>query len=333
MRIPFKTLQEELTRVLLKYRYSAERATLSARLFAETDRDGVYSHGLNRFPRLIQYIQKGYVQPGATPEVKLRLNSFESWDGQQGPGNLNAYQAMARAIALAKAQGVGAVAVRNTNHWLRGGTYGWQAADAGCIGICFTNTMANMPPWGGIIPALGNNPFIMAMPRANGQHVVLDMAMSQFSYGKLQTYAELGKELPVPGGYSVAGHLTKNATEIQASERALPIGFWKGAGLSLLLDLVAAALSGGRTTADIAALPDEYGVSQVFMAFDVSQIGSPAFLENMVQQAIAYLKASGRENPENEIVYPGERVWQTRAENLRLGIPVDEKIWEQVLAM
>ena len=70
-----------------------------------------------------------------------------------------------RAISIAKENGIGCVVLKNTNHWMRGGTYGWQAADAGCIGICFTNTIANMPPWGGKEPKLGNNPLVIAVPR------------------------------------------------------------------------------------------------------------------------------------------------------------------------
>ena len=81
---------------------------------------------------------------------------------------------MQRAIALAKENNIGCVTVKNTNHWMRGGTYGWQAADAECIGICITNAIATMPPWGGIKPRLGNNPLVIAVPRTEG-HVVLDM--------------------------------------------------------------------------------------------------------------------------------------------------------------
>jgi 3-dehydro-L-gulonate 2-dehydrogenase len=240
---------------------------------------------------------------------------------------------MNRAIELAQTSGLGAVAVGNTNHWMRGGTYGWQAADANCIAICFTNTIANMPPWGGKTPTLGNNPFIMAVPRSDGRHVVLDMAMSQFSYGKLQTYADKGKMLPVPGGYSSSGELTQEAAAIQESERALPIGFWKGAGFSLLLDLVAAALAGGRTTSDISGLKYEYGVSQVFICFNVQQIQNSAFTDDLIQKALDYIKASTPVSSDSEILYPGENVWRTRAQNNKLGIPVDQKIWEQVQAM
>ena len=75
---------------------------------------------------------------------------------------------MARAIALARAHGIGCVALANTNHWMRGGSYGWQAADAGVIGICWTNTLANLPPWGAADPRIGNNPLVIAVPRAAG---------------------------------------------------------------------------------------------------------------------------------------------------------------------
>ena len=73
---------------------------------------------------------------------------MERWDGQRGFGPLNARHAMARAVELAHQFGIGMVALGNNNHWMRGGTYGWQAADAGCIGICWSNTCPNMPAWG-----------------------------------------------------------------------------------------------------------------------------------------------------------------------------------------
>ena len=91
--------------------------------------------------------------------------------------------------------------LRNTNHWMRGGTYGWKAAEEGFLFMGWTNTMPNMPPWGGDTAALGNNPFVLAIPRPGG-HIVLDMAMSQYSYGKLEWHQKCGTELPEYGGYN-----------------------------------------------------------------------------------------------------------------------------------
>ena len=149
LRIPFEEVEARLTSILRGLGFSAELGRLSARLFAETTRDGVYSHGLNRFPRFVATIQNGSVDPAAEPRVVTRHGGIQRWDGQRGPGNLNAHAAMERAIALAREHGIGCVAMGNTNHWMRGGTYGWQAANAGVMGICWTNTMPNVPTWGG----------------------------------------------------------------------------------------------------------------------------------------------------------------------------------------
>src|SRR6266850_5663743 len=168
MRISYQDLYDCLLGVLIKTGFEADRAALCARLFAETSRDGVYSHGLNRFPRFMDMVQSGVIDIQARPELICSVGALERWDGRRGPGNLNAYTCMEQAIALSQQHGLGCVALANTNHWMRGGSYGWQAAEAGVIGICWTNTMANLPPWGARDPRVGNNPLIIAVPRAKG---------------------------------------------------------------------------------------------------------------------------------------------------------------------
>src|SRR5215207_8077678 len=103
------------------------------------------------------------------------------------------------AMALARSHGIGAIALANTNHWMRGGSYGWQAAEAGMIAMCWTNTMPNLSPWGASDPRIGNNPLVIAVPRPAG-HMVFDGAISQFSYGALASYQSKGELLPVDGG-------------------------------------------------------------------------------------------------------------------------------------
>ena len=184
--------------VLLREGMEPARADHCARLFADSSRDGVPSHGLNRFGRFVSMIRNGMVDVHAQPVRVASLGALERWDGRRGPGNLNAHACMARAIELAREHGVGAVGLGNSNHWMRGGNYGWQAADAGVIGICWSNTLPNVPAWGTSVPLIGNNPLIIAVPRAAG-HVVLDIAMSQFSYGALAVHRMRGEELPVDG--------------------------------------------------------------------------------------------------------------------------------------
>ncbi|MHB1021675.1 MAG: 3-dehydro-L-gulonate 2-dehydrogenase [Acidobacteriaceae bacterium] len=327
-RVSYTEFFDTLVRVLRKLGFEPERAELCARLFAETTRDGIYSHGLNRFPRLVATIRNGSVDVAARPELVAAFGALERWDGKRGPGNLNAHQCMERAIALARQYGMGCVALANTNHWMRGGSYGWQAAEAGCIGICWTNTLANVPAWGGTTPQVGNNPLVFAVPRPGG-HVVLDMAMSQFSYGALASYRERGELLPVDGGFDTEGNLTRDPAAIEASQRALPIGYWKGSGLSLMLDMVAAMLSGGLATYQIPLDPlRETQLSQVFLALNPAILGSADEQARIASGIIESLKASG-----GTVRYPGEKTLKIRQENTQLGIPVDPKVWQEVLAM
>ena len=327
LRVSYQELFEALQFALLKLGIELERAGLCARLFTETTCDGVYSHGLNRFSRLARMIHNGTVDIHARPELVAGCGALERWDGKLGIGNLNAYQAMERAIELARLHGIGCVALANTNHWMRGGTYGWQAADAGLMGICWTNTLANLPPWGASDPRLGNNPLVIAVPRQEG-HVVLDMAMSQFSYGRLASYQISGKQLPVIGGYDLNGQLTRDAGAIEESKRPLPIGYWKGSGLALLLDLMAAMLSGGQATHQIPADPErETGLSQVFIAINLAALDQNNLAAQVADQIIESLQAP---RTGESVRYPGENVAQTRRENLQQGIPVEQSAWDEL---
>lgn len=325
MRIPFETLRAEFERVLLSIGFSADRARQCADIFVSNSRDGVHTHGLNRFPVFVQYVKDGLIDPNATAEPIGGFGALEQWDGHLGPGMLSATTCMDRAMTLAEQHGIGCVAIRNTNHWMRGGTYGWQAADAGYIGICFTNTIANVPPWGGTQPRLGNNPLVIAVPRKDG-HIVLDMAISQYSFGKLMQYEAAEEDLPFAGGYSKAGKLTTNPAEITESWRLLPIGFWKGSGLSMMLDLLATVLSQGRSTAEITKSKAEYGVSQVFICIKPTEGNT----EQLMEQILDFSRSSELVDADQPIRYPGESTLRTRQRNLKEGIPVDEKIWEKV---
>jgi 3-dehydro-L-gulonate 2-dehydrogenase len=331
MRIAYPELFDGLLGVLLKLGFDQERGSLCARLFADASRDGVYSHGLNRFPQFVRMIKNGVVDVAARPEPVARFGSLEKWDGKSGPGNLNAYRSMERAILLSRERGIGCVALSNTNHWMRGGSYGWQAADAGVIGICWTNTMPNLPPWGASDPRVGNNPMIIAVPRTKG-HVVLDMAMSQFSYGALASYRMRGEQLPVEGGFDSAGMLTRDPGAIEKSKRPLPIGYWKGSGLALMLDMVGAILSGGCATHQIPADPErETKLSQVFIAIDPGA-GQTGASVNLADQILEHFESPLSADGEH-VRYPGERVFETRKENLANGIPVEPAIWQEVHAL
>jgi 3-dehydro-L-gulonate 2-dehydrogenase len=187
--------------------------------------------------------------------------------------------------------------------------------------------MPNLPPWGSARALLGNNPLVIAAPRAAG-HVVLDMAMSQFSYGALAAYRERGEQLPVDGGFDSEGRLTRDPRAVEESGRPLPVGYWKGSGLALLLDLAAALLSGGLATHQIPADPlEETRLSQVFLAFDLTAAGGSSVADEVIEN----LKQASPDGV--GVRYPGERTLKVRRENLEKGVPVEPSVWEQVRSL
>ena len=333
-RIPFDEMKATIKSAFMNAGMPEEKADVCAQIHTESSRDGVYSHGLNRVERFVDYLVKGWVDGKAEPTLELNLGSMEIYNGNLGPGILNALFAMNRATEIAAQNGLGMVSLNNTTHWMRGGAYGWQAAEKGYIGICWTNTESCMPAWGAKSCGIGNNPFIMAVPRKEG-HVVLDMAMSQYSYGKLQTTRLKDQKLPYPGGFDQEGKLTDNPGEIEETRRILPMGFWKGSGFAVMLDLISALLSGGLTTAriDKAGKGSCGSCCQVFIAIDPRKINTQEFIDQALQETIEQLKSSVPADENGEIFYPGEQSLKTRQENMELGIPVDDGIWANVKAL
>ncbi len=332
MRVPYDVMKREFIRVLNEYGITGERAELSATLFTDASRDGIYTHGLNRFPKFIKSITNGSVDVNAKAEPVETLGMLERWDGHRGPGNLNAYDCMRRAIDLAHQHTIGVVALRNTNHWMRPGNYGLMAVNEGCIGILWTNTVPNMPPWGGRDARLGNNPVVFAVPNGDTP-VLLDVAMSMFSYGKLESYARQGRELPVDGGFNKEQKITRNAAEVLETHQCLPIGYWKGSGLSLMLDLVASALSGGRTAQQVGELPTETELSQVFIAIDVQHMPDGEDFARRVRATLDDLQTSTPVEEGRPPHFPGQNMMRTRKDNMENGIPVEESVWEGVLKL
>ncbi|TKI02831.1 3-dehydro-L-gulonate 2-dehydrogenase [Martelella alba] len=332
MRVTYQQLKQEFKRVLLARGFDEQNAEECAEMFAGTTESGVYSHGVNRFPRFIQQIEAGDVKPEARPTRLLSLGAIEQWDARQSIGNLTARNMMDRAMALADVHGIGLVALRNANHWMRGGGYGWQAAEKGYIGICWTNSIAVMPPWGGKECRIGTNPLIIAVP--GDPITMVDMSMSMFSYGMLEVHRLAGKTLPVDGGFDDDGHLTRDPAIIEKNRRILPMGYWKGSGLSIVLDMIATLLSGGLSVAEVTEEnPDEFGISQVFIAIEIDRLIDGKTRDEKLKRICEYVTGAKRDNPDVAIRLPGHEFTRLRAENRRDGIPVDDAVWARIRSL
>lgn len=333
-RVSFDEMQRTIESAFVRAGMNQADAATCARVHTESSCDGVNSHGLNRVPRFVDYIQKGWINLDGKITLAKRLGAIEVYDGNRGPGILNAIAATERGMALADEHGVGIVALRDTTHWMRGGAFGWYAADRGYVAIAWTNTEACMPAWGGKNTRVGNNPFVMAVPRDKG-HIVLDMAMSQYSYGKLQTTRLKGKKMPFPAGFDSEGRLTDEPGPIEQSMRILPMGYWKGSGFAIVLDTLAAVLSDGIATNQIDQIQEGSctGCSQIFIIVDPRKLSGRDMANQIADSVVDYVNGSELAEGEKEVLYPGQSAVRTRLHQREHGIEVDDGVWAEVQAL
>ncbi len=336
MRLGFDEIKEEIQRVFEKYGMAKDKADICARIHTESTYDGIYSHGTNRVVRFVDYIKKGWVDLDAEPTLEVDLGVIKVFNGNMGPGVLNALHGVEAAMTMADAHGIGMVGLKNTTHWMRGGTYGLYAANRGYVAMMWTNTESVMPPWGGKDCKLGNNPFVMATPGvAGGPPIMLDMAISQYSYGKLQVTRLAGQKLPFPGGFDKDGNITDDPGAIEETRRILPIGYWKGASFSFMLDILGAILTNGIGAADLdnRGKGSCGGASQVLIVIDPKKVISEENMAETINKAITHLKSSAPSEHSSGIFAPGEDFIRFRAEHDEKGIFVDDDVWNEIKAL
>lgn len=333
MRVDYKTLEDNFNRVLIKHKMKKSDAAKVARMFALASADGVHTHGLNRFFRYVSMIDNKEIDLEKSISLVASLGAIEVYDGNLGPGNLNAIKATERAIELARTHHVGIVSLKNTNHWIRPGYYGLLAAEEGMAALMWTNTCANMPVWGSLEAKLGNNPVVIAIPQEEGMApLLLDTAMSMFSYGKLEKFVMDGVSCPVDGGFDKDGNITRDPEKILSSRAPLPIGYWKGSGLSLALDMLAALLSSGRTVNMISPEP-EIGLSQVFIVFDIKSLPDWRLSMERMKDALMDIKSSTPIDPNRPVRYPGEGLFSERKKSMAEGVYCNDELYKKLLDM
>ncbi len=334
IRVPVENVKTEVSRILASRGISAEKLKICSDIITNNSLDGVSSHGLTRLPSFVSTIDGALVKINTEPQCIQSFGAIEKWDGKRGLGPYVAMNCIERAMKLAREFGIGCVAVKDTSHWLRGGTYGRHAAENGFASICWTNSQSGMPAWGGKNLRLGNNPMVFSLP--GEPPVVMDFALSQFSYGRIQEAAMANTMLPADAAYDLNGELTRDPHAIletikQGAYRLLPTGLWKGSSLAFTLDAMAALLSGGLATREIEMESNvDVGISQVFIVFDIERIMGTENSAERLNDLIDYLKQGNKGEDAEDVRYPGESVWKTRQENLIKGVPVNKKLWGQL---
>ena len=331
MYVKYEEAVEKMAKGLERY-LDKETAVRFAEIFAGNSLDGVYSHGMNRYARYLGDMECGLCDAKVTEAERISgVGGLEVWDAHFGVGPLIAQQMANRAFELAKTHGIACVALRNNSHWLRAGRYGLMMADAGMMGICMTNTCMNLVAYGAQVPSTGNNPITFAIPRKAGS-LVMDMAVSQYAFGKLEIMAQEGGMLDTACGYDLEGNLTNDPKKITESKLMMPMALWKGSALSIMIDLMTSMLSLGRTSMVIGNPSDgEAGMSQMFICMNPAAVVDMDKAEEQMEKTIEFLNGLEPKAGMSGVHAPGQNLEKTRERNRERGIPVTEETWQKIL--
>lgn len=304
----------------------SDAASIAA-LMIEADLVGADAHGIFRLPQYIRRIEGGAVNRTPAITVSRSAAATALVDGDNGMGHLVMSRAAATAAELAQEAGVGWVGVRRSNHAGPASLYAAMPLAHGMIGIYSAVASANhMAPWGGVASLLGTNPLAVAIPAGDGPPVLLDIATTVVSYGTVKNYALQGKAMPE--GWMVDRTTGAPLTDSARSGEGvlLPIGGYKGAGLALVLGLLAGTLNGagvGKAVVDFNADDStETNTGHFILALDVRRFIDPAVFAAAVNTHLDELRGSARLPGIDVIRLPGEeraRRWKTRS---RDGIPI-----------
>ena len=326
-RVNVNDLRKFTEKILLSAGIRPNDTKTAVDVMLEANLCGVDSHGVRMLPGIVKLIRNGKVNPTGNIKVIKETPVIAHLDGDRVIGSVIGVYAMNMAVEKAKAAGVGLIVVKNSTHWGRPAYYPALAARKDCIGICFTNTEANMPAWGTKEHRLGNGPLSIGAPRIGTNPVVLDIAMSQAAWGKIAIFKQLGKKAPLGWGLDSEGNPTDDPDAIMKSRQLLPMGQHKGAGLSLMIDIMTGILSGGLNSAELVAegkdQPWASAYSQTFMAIDISCFSPLDEFKTRVDELIDHVKSAEPSEGFDEILIPGERAWRERAIREKEGIPVD----------
>jgi L-2-hydroxycarboxylate dehydrogenase (NAD+) len=333
-RIPAGAVTGLITDAMLKARIPAADAAKVAELMLEADLSGADAHGVFRLPQYVHRLKVGSTK--ARPEIKVNRTAPATAlvDGDNGMGHLVVSRAMETAIELARECGVAWVGVRMSNHAGAAGVYAALPLKADMIGIYAAVANANhMPLAGGAEPLLGTNPLAIAIPAGDEPPLVLDIATSIVSYGTIKNHRLQNK--PLQGDWMVDAKTGEAIIDPQKSVEALllPMAGYKGAGLALMLGLLAGTLNGalfGRDCVDFNADPDKVtNTGQFVVALDPARFQKLETFKAEVDRHIRELRAS-KTLPGNTVRLPGEERAKRRADRLKNGLILPTELLTQL---
>lgn len=280
--------------------------------------------GLEKLFRYHRRIKNGGIIPDAPMEWIKDGPSYALLDAKKGFGYVSAHRAMEKAIEKAKITGIAMVGVRHSNHFGIAGYHALTAAKAGLIGWSFTNAKAEMAPWGSAKVVLGTNPWGIAIPRKDHHAIVLDMALTMSGKGMMRWYENEGRQMPDNWALTPDGEVTTDP--IAAREGPLlPIGEYKGYGLSLITDVLAGVMTGALFGLSVFQDDQNYDVGHMMLAINPQAFLSEDAWHQRLEQLVAEVKEAEAIDPNRSVILPGEIEFDRMTERQQTGIPVSRE--------
>lgn len=269
----------------------AEQSALSvARALVGAEADGLKGHGLSRLPSYLSQVRSGKIDAAAVPRAERVAPSVLRIDAAHG----FAYPALDLAIErlpdLARKTGLAAASIYRSHHCGAAGLVVERLAEQGLVALLFANTPAAIAPWGGTRALFGTNPIAFACPRANGAPIVIDMSLSKVARGNIMAAKQKGTQIPEGWALDANGLPTTDPVAALAGTM-LPLGDAKGTALALMVELLAAGLTGAQYAADASSFLDDAGsppaTGQLIIVLDPMLLGGPGTLNHVEHLATA----------------------------------------------
>lgn len=320
-------LADLATRALVNAGASRENAAAVAAALVAAELDGLSSHGLSRLPFYADQVKSGKVDGKAVPEVTRPAPAVIRVDARSGfafPAINAGLEAAAQAI---RETGIVAVAIANSHHCGVAGHHVEALAQRGLVGLLFANTPAAIAPWGGARRLFGTNPIAFACPRKDAPPLVVDLSMSVVARGKIMVAANRGESIPEGWALDADGRPTSDAKTALAGTM-LPIGGAKGAALALMVEILAAGITGSQWGFEASSFFEAKGppphVGQLILALDPAP-----FDDGFLDRTEALLRVMAEEPG---VRLPGARRHHTREKLAAEGITPPAKLLDELKA-
>ncbi len=304
-------------------------AAVTARVLAESDLRGVYSHGSVRLGEYAALVRKGAWVAGTDPLPVAQFCALAVFEGRNGVGPYIASRMAEHAVQLASVYGLGGVWVRNGGHFGAAAAYSMQVARQGFLGIVCTNTSPAMAPWGGKAPVLGNNPWSIAIPAPEGRWpIVLDLANSVVARGRIRAARDRGETIPTDWALDGEGRPTTDPAQA-LNGTLLPIGGYKGYGIAVMIEVLAAGLAGASLSYEVGSPRDpttHQRLGHAFIAIDVSRLRPVDAFRAHIADLVRALRGSPRRPGVHQIFVPGEPEALRAEEQGKVGIALPEEV-------